>query len=191
LLIVEEKRFHNRSSNLVSTSSLIGVAGEHYVLSELLRRGYIASLAPQGVPTMDVVVADTNGAELCAIQVKSRQHKGRDRGWHMRRKHETMLGARLFYAFVDFGETHLYRPNVYVLPSEKVAEVLSVTHAAWLANPGQHGQQRKDTELRRLLPDYEYAFRPGPNTYPEGWLQPYLNAWHLLELPETDEFRFP
>jgi hypothetical protein len=35
---------------------LTGVAGEHYVLFELLRKGYIAALAPTGVPDADIVV---------------------------------------------------------------------------------------------------------------------------------------
>ena len=37
-------------------TSLTGVAGEHYVLFELLRKGYIAALAPTGVPDADIVV---------------------------------------------------------------------------------------------------------------------------------------
>ena len=35
---------------MASQTNLIGVAGEHYVLYELLRQGYIAALAPTGVP---------------------------------------------------------------------------------------------------------------------------------------------
>lgn len=37
-------------------TSLTGVGGEHYVLFELLRKGYIAALAPTGVPDADIVV---------------------------------------------------------------------------------------------------------------------------------------
>jgi hypothetical protein len=36
-----------------SQSTLLGAAGEHYVMAELLRRGYVAALAPQGVPNAD------------------------------------------------------------------------------------------------------------------------------------------
>jgi len=43
-------------------SALIRPAGEHYVMSELLRRGYIAALAPRGVPNADIVVTDVGGA---------------------------------------------------------------------------------------------------------------------------------
>lgn len=50
---------------MASSSSLLGAAGEYYVMAELLRRGYIAALAPQGVPNADVVVTDVEGARLC------------------------------------------------------------------------------------------------------------------------------
>ena len=40
-------------------------------MSELLRRGYIAALAPEGVPNIDILVTDVKGARLCSIQVKT------------------------------------------------------------------------------------------------------------------------
>src|SRR3546814_5267743 len=46
---------------MVSATSLTGAAGEHFVMSELLRRGMIAALAPAGVPNCDIVVTDDIG----------------------------------------------------------------------------------------------------------------------------------
>ena len=43
---------------MVSATTLTGAAGEHFVMSELLRRGFIAALAPAGVPNCDIVVTD-------------------------------------------------------------------------------------------------------------------------------------
>ena len=57
---------------MVSATTLTGAAGEHFVMSELLRRGMIAALAPTGVPNCDIVVTDDIGARLCAVQVKTR-----------------------------------------------------------------------------------------------------------------------
>lgn len=51
----------------MSHSSLLGAAGEHYVMSQLLRRGFIAALAPVGVPSADIVVTDDIGDRVCAI----------------------------------------------------------------------------------------------------------------------------
>lgn len=165
-----------------SQSTLLGAAGEHFVMSEMLRRGYIAALAPAGVPNADIVVTDVEGLRLCSLQVKTRRDIGADGGWHMKKKHEDIRGERLFYCFVDFGKTPEDRPAVFVLPSKLVAEVLAKSHRKWLATPGMKGQQRKDGEMRRLLPDYVKTFGAKGNPYPRGWLDPYLDAWHLLKL---------
>lgn len=72
-----------------SQSTLLGVAGEHYVMTELLRRGYIAALAPQGVPNVDIIVTDRDGGRLCPIQVKTRRDIGSDGGWASARVHSS------------------------------------------------------------------------------------------------------
>ena len=51
-----EKQEVGCSNTMPSNSTLLGAAGEHYVLSQLLRRGYIAALAPIGLPNADIVV---------------------------------------------------------------------------------------------------------------------------------------
>src|SRR5258706_1807057 len=122
-----------------SQTSLLGAAGEHYVMSELLRRGYIAALAPQGVPNADIIVCDVEGTRLCSIQVKTRRERGRDGGWHMKEKHEKLRSDTLFYCFVDFG-TGVNAPVVYVVPSPHVAEALERSHRTWLSTPGKKGQ---------------------------------------------------
>jgi hypothetical protein len=151
-------------------------------MAELLRRGYIAALAPQGVPNTDIVVTDIEGTRLCSIQVKTRRDIGSDGGWHMKAKHEHIRGERLFYCFVDFGKTPDARPSVLVLPSALVAEVLTNSHRKWLATPGKRGQPHKDGTMRRMLPDYRSIFGDMNNPYSEGWLEPYRDAWKLLKL---------
>ncbi len=167
------------SEQVVSQSNLIAAAGEHYVLCQLLRLGYVAALAPRGAPNTDIVVTDVTTKRLFNIQVKTRQEKGSDGGWHMGKKHETLISVQLFYAFVDFGVNVASPPKTFVVPSSVVAKTISEMHAAWLGSPGQKGQQRKDTDFRRFVPDYtRYA---GPNThYGPGWLQPYAEAWGQL-----------
>ncbi len=167
---------------MTSKTALLGSAGEHLVMCELLRRDYIAALAPQGVPHMDIVVTDL----VCAIQVKSRLDKGSDGGWHMGAKHEGLISEKLFYCFVDFGRAVDQSADVFVIPSAKVAEVVYASHRAWLSNPGKNGHVRKDSKLRRLVPDYDFAYRPQPNPYPAGWMEPYRQAWHLLNDGDHD-----
>ncbi|HEV8414946.1 MAG TPA: hypothetical protein VGQ49_15235 [Bryobacteraceae bacterium] len=165
-----------------SQTMLVGAAGEHHVMAELLRRNYIAALAPRGAPNADIVVSDFKGLRLCSIQVKTRRDKGSDGGWHMKDKHEGITGEQLFYCFVDFGKDVTARPTVHVIPSEKVATVVKQSHQAWLAAPGKKGQPHKDTVMRRLLPDHERHFGKINNPYPAGWLEQYRDAWHLLRL---------
>ena len=88
-------------------------------MSELLRRGFLAALAPVGAPNVDIVVADREGARSCSIRAKTRHGLGSDGGWYMNSKHEKLTADTLFYCFVDFGDEP---PNVFVMPSAEVAE---------------------------------------------------------------------
>ena len=159
-----------------SQTTLLGAAGEHFVVSELLRRGYIGTIAPQGVPNADILVPNIGGARLCSIQVKSRRDIGSDGGWHMNVKHESLHSDKLFYCFVDFGKTENKRPKVYVVPSGIVANVVTSSHKQWLADPGKRGQPHRDSKVRRFLPAYKHI------PYPTGWLDKYKDAWHQLGL---------
>jgi hypothetical protein len=159
--------------------NLVGAAGEHCVMCQLLRRGMIAALAPQGVPNADIVVTDDIGDRLCAIQVKTRRDIGSDRGWHMKAKHEGIVGERLYYCFIDFGKALNDQPKCWVLPSAEVASILKQSHQNWLMQPGKKGQDHKDGEMRRFRPDYS-TLGIGA-THGEGWLDPFFEAWHLLE----------
>jgi hypothetical protein len=148
---------------VTSSSSVLGAAGEHYVMCQLLRQGMIAALAPAGVPNADIVVTDDLGSRLCAVQVKARVDtgkKGGDRGWHMKAKHEDIVSDALFYVFVDFGPDLVTPPVCYVVPSRVVADVVRRGHAIWLSTPGMKGQARNQTVMRRFLPDFDGQGRP-------------------------------
>jgi hypothetical protein len=81
------------------STSILGGAGEHFVMGELLRRGLIAARAPEGVPNFDIVINDLEGERLAAIQVKTRRDfKGGDKGW----KIETFVRLR-YYTFINLS----------------------------------------------------------------------------------------
>ena len=119
------------------SSTIVGAAGEYHVLSQLLRRGWIAALAPDGAPNMDILVTDENNRKLCAIQVKTRRDIGSDKGWHMKAKHEAMAPEDLFYVFVDVGKHPSDSTVSRILPSGVVADCLQQTHRVWLDTPRQ------------------------------------------------------
>ena len=176
------------------SSTIVGAAGEYHVLSQLLRRGWIAALAPDGAPNMDILVTDENNRKLCAIQVKTRRDIGSDKGWHMKAKHEAMAPEDLFYVFVDVGKHPSDSTVSHILPSSVVADCLQQTHRVWLDTPGKGGQPHKDSTMRRLLPDYSHI-KPNTedgrgiiNRYRAGWLERYRENWSILGLPEADSF---
>ena len=176
------------------SSTIVGAAGEYHVLSQLLRRGWIAALAPDGAPNMDILVTDENNQKLCAIQVKTRRDIGTDKGWHMKAKHETLVADDLFYVFVNVGKQPSDPTVCYILPSSVVAACIRNSHGVWLATPGRGGRPHKDGPLRRLLPDYSHikpvteGGRTVINRYRAGWLDHYRENWGILGLPEAGSF---
>lgn len=167
-----------KDAKAVSNSTILGAAAEYYVMCQLLRRNMIAALAPAGVPDTDIIVSDRVGSTLAAVQVKARREIGRDGGWHMKARHETISRRLLFYCFVDFGRAITDAPKCWVVPSSVVANVLSVAHEAWLAQPGRGGKAHNDHNMRRLLPNYPRM--KGAAGYSTGWLDPYLEAWDSI-----------
>lgn len=173
---------------LTDSSVLIGAAGEHYVLAELIKRGVIAAKAPEGSPNMDIVTTDLEGNRLVALQVKTRRDRGNDKGWHMKAKHETISSEKLFYVFVDVGAEPLDTVQFYIVPSEVVAYVIRTSHAIWLHSPGRNGRTHNDSDMRRLKPAYgPYETKDDESRgflakygNASNWLETYRNAWHLI-----------
>ena len=156
--------------------TILGAAGEHYVMSQLLRRGMIAALAPAGVPDADIIVSNRLGSSLAAVQVKARSVGTLKGGWVMKAKHESIDRRLLFYAFVDFGKELAAAAQCWILPSSEVAGAVKESHAAWLPMPGKGGQQHQDSDMRGLSHDYS-KYGIGRDL---GWLDPYREAWHLI-----------
>ena len=171
-------------------SVILGAAGEHFVMAELLRRGLIAAKAPEGVPNFDIVITDVAGIRLAAIQVKTRRDIGRDKGWHMKAKHDALCAERMFYVFVDVGNDEDSPVSYFVVPSRVVADCCRISHEIWEQTPSAKGKPHKKSELRRFLPKYPRNIRmrltPDQEAFMEshgdGWLEKYRNAWGLIVL---------
>ncbi len=162
-----------KNSNINKDKTLVGAAGEHLVLSRLLARGLLASQAPRGARKADVLLNPLDGGTPRLIQVKTHTSDGKSPGWHMSAKHEEMKDDDLFYCFVDLEPNNA---SVWIVPSKVVAKVVRDVHAEWLSTPGKAGQQRNDSDMRRIRVEY------GPNIkcVTPGWMDQYLEAWDLL-----------
>jgi hypothetical protein len=148
-------------------------------MSQLLRQGFIAALAPVGVPMADIIVTDNIGERACALQVKTRRELGGgDGGWHMKAKHEKDPGSSLFFVFLSFPKQERLLPDLFVLPSKLVAEVLALSYSTWLKQPGKNGKAHKEHDMRRLRPDYTDLGLAG--NYGPGWLEKYRDGWDQL-----------
>lgn len=152
--------------------ALAGASYEYYVCARLMQHGLLAALVPKDVPWVDILVFDRERSIGSTVQVKGRA-SGPDKGWMLGKKHEAYKEARAFYALVDFEPEP---PVSYVVPADVVADHVTKAHRGWLAEPGRRGQQRNDTDMRRLRPQATFAA-----DYPDGWMEGYRESWHLLQ----------
>jgi hypothetical protein len=136
----------------------------------------IAALAPAGVPNADIIVTDSIGDKLCAIQAKAGTKPGADKGWHMREKHEKIVSPNIYYCFVGFGTNP---PGCWIVPSAIVADVLKRSYLHWLNTLGRGGEPHKPSNMRRFCESYDHnKFSSG---FSMGWLDDFRDKWETLE----------
>jgi hypothetical protein len=148
----------------MTKSPLIGNAGEHLVVGELLRRGIIAGLMPRGMVAYDILARTPAGRDL-RIRVKTRSSGG----WQYSLHSDGALFRDLrpgddWSALVDVG-TPPAPPAYWILPTEKVRELLMADHTGWLATLDKKGQRRK-TNTRPVLMERRV---PQLAQYREAW----------------------
>lgn len=143
----------------------IGIAGEYFVVAELTRRGYVASLTSKNTKMVDILASDKNGAHLAAIQVKTCDNP-KQLKWKMSHSVEKTEAPNLYYVFVNMNGG--LEPSYYVVPSKYVAYRVKEDYENWLNAPGKNGHIRQETTMRT----FEFVDED------ESCL--YQNAWHLL-----------
>ena len=151
------------------TNAEIRSKGEEHVVAELRRRGFQHTLDPDSRRN-DISVGPTERAVTLQVRVTSR---GQRRGWLVSDDLEGPTGDSLVYAFVD---TQPVPPETFLIPARVVSEALQKSHAAWLANPGRHGQPHTDSPMRMVRWDYGIPVED----FPAGWLEQYRERWDLL-----------
>ncbi|MDP2729422.1 MAG: hypothetical protein Q8O55_02935 [Dehalococcoidales bacterium] len=99
-------------SKITSTrvpNDLIGIAGVHWVVSELSRRGLIAMPTIRNTSGIDVLVTTPDGSAQAVLQVKTAgtvkdyQEDGRQ-WWPMPAPDKCLKGTKAFYVFVRWRE---------------------------------------------------------------------------------------
>jgi len=161
-----EKRlaYHRVMATPQNEKILLGEAGEHLVISRLLRLGYVASQAPR----------KWRGDDVLIDQGPTFQVKTTDKGLNW------MIGQirpnhRQFYALVDFRQQ--ITPVVYVLSNKDIREVIERSCEAWQA---VH-RDSKDIGMRNVLDPWRKGC--APQKYPNGWLEHFRERWDQLPAP--------
>jgi hypothetical protein len=155
------------------STKIVGAAGEHFVMYELLRRNFVAALTPEGVPSVDILISDLSGGHLASLQVKTSSAPRNT--WPLGPKNEKLIADRLFYCFVMPKDDQMASPDCWIVPSNVVADHVSISHRTWLAGEPKRGPTRNDSARRAMHKSCEPFEK-----YHAGWLDQYYDNWEVL-----------
>lgn len=148
-------------------STIIGSAGEYFVMGELLRRGWLAGLTPRGAPDFDIV-ATKNGRTI-HVRVKTKTADSALFRWNRLKDGNVFRAGNRegdVCVLVDIGGV---TPEYYVVPSKEVERQLLKFFGDWLSEkPG------RDPENRVI------AFNIGRAEHLE-WLSNFKDNWAVLD----------
>jgi len=133
----------------------IGLAGEYYVLAQLAQRGFVGALTLGHTKGIDILVSDSKYKTLFRVEVKTSiktpQHeslfgKTAFYTWAMSKKHEAIKDDRLYYCFVNLGNSNEL-PKFFIVPSKTVASYVRNQHVRWV---NSRKSKVQDTTMRRF-----------------------------------------
>lgn len=161
--------------------TLIGNAGEYYVVAELLKRGIVASLAPRNAPGFDVLATKGHFTTRIRVKTKSEQYDI----WQWTVKPDGTIFRDLL-ANSDFTVlVNLTRKTCdlefFIVPTQVLHSWLVRRFTTWLNTPGKNGRPHSASNKKRHLSFREHA----------GELERYRDNWAILwsEEPPNDEMQ--
>lgn len=150
--------------------SLIGNAGEYYVVAELLKRGIIAALAPRNAPSFDILATKENRTVRIRVKTKSQEYSN----WQWVTKKDGSIFRNIsedgdFTVLVDLAmETKDLK--FFVVPTLRIDAWLKEDFDKWIRTPGKNGKAHNPTNKKRTLSQKKYALK----------LSKYFNQWEKL-----------
>jgi Holliday junction resolvase-like predicted endonuclease len=139
-------------------STLIGVAGEYMVASELTLRGYIASITLRNSRGIDIIATTKDSQRSISVQVKT--NSSGEAKWLLTKSSENFFSKTHYYVFVALKGIGI-RSDFYIVPSQFVADSIRNGHSNWLKGKKTDGTSRKDSAMRN--------FRDKNNIFLEQW----------------------
>lgn len=153
------------ANNDSDKSGTVGISGEYFVMAELTRMGFVASLTSKNTKAIDLIVSDKNGQRFASIQVKA-SNNPLQKTWKLGKGVESNISGNLYYVFVNLNKGA--EPSYYIVPSRYVAYRVKQDYESWYNKPGKNGQQHNETDMRT----FSFVDEVESNQY--------KNAWHLL-----------
>lgn len=147
-------------------SSIVGAAGEYFVMAELLRQGWIAGLTPRGAPDFDILA--TKGERTIQIRVKTKTADSNLFRWNRRKDGNVFrapIGENDFCVLADIGRTP---PEYYIIPTARVEKGLQQFFTKWL-----EGKSTRNADNPII------AFKLGRDDH-DKWLLPFRDNWKAL-----------
>lgn len=150
--------------------TLIGNAGEHYVVAELLKRGVIAALTPRNSPAFDILA--TKGDQTARVRVKTKSEGYTD--WQWVAKKDGTIFRRLasngdFTVLVNLTKD-TRDLAFYVMPTQELNRWLEDDFKRWVETPGKKGQPHNPANKKRHLNSIKF----------QGELKRHLEDWECL-----------
>ena len=125
----------------------IGNAGEYYIAARLSAENFIATITLGRAEQYDILALSPRGRSI-KLSVKARLQQEAS-SFTFGDKAEKYYDKDFFYAFIRLYEFK-QEPEFWIIPSQRVAEIVKTSHSKWLATPGRRNQQRNDTPMRKI-----------------------------------------
>jgi hypothetical protein len=150
--------------------TLIGNAGEHYVVAELLKRGVIAALAPRNAPAFDILAANLDKTIRIRVKTKSEEYDD----WQWMAKKDGSIFRNLaehsdFTVLVNLA-LDVHQLTYFIVPTPILNKWLTDDFEEWVRTPGVRGRPHDPGNKKRNL------------AYPRHrrQLSEYENNWDIL-----------
>lgn len=150
--------------------SLIGNAGEYYVVAELLKRGIIAALAPRNAPSFDILATKGNRTVRIRVKTKSQEYSI----WQYSVKKDGSIFRDLskdgdVTVLVDLAMA-TKDLKFYIVPTCRIDVLLKKDFEEWVSTPGKNNRPHDPENKKRNLSQEKYAQELGK----------CLNKWEKL-----------
>ena len=132
--------------------TLIGNAGEYYVMAELLKREVIAGLAPRNAPGFDILA--TYEGKTALIRVKTKREIHEPWQWRINKN-----SGEIFKNLTDEGDftvlvnlaMDVKNMHYFVFRTRTINQLLRDIFNQWVSTPGKNGRPRNPDNPHRGL----------------------------------------